>query len=145
MARSFLRFTVTLATLALLAACGGDSQDGADGVVGRGMVATFDDLPHPDRSQPFGSVSETDGVITRSYRVAGSTPAAVIDFYRERLEPNGWTPAEPAFREDGPDRADWVNDDYRLEVSATPSDARDDRSTDGGAAVQYSLVLRQRS
>ena len=53
----------------------------------------------------------------------------------------GWTEAEPAFRDDTSGRADFVDGDRRLEVSATT--ATDQVEGDpAGEVVQYSLTLR---
>jgi len=104
----------------------------------------FDNLPQLPRSEPFGARSEKNGVVTRTYRATGYTPSAVIDFYKRNLFAEGWTQAEPVYRADAQARGDWVNDDWRLEVSAAPiPDRQNPASTE--AVVQYSLVLRPRS
>ncbi|MFP5254573.1 MAG: hypothetical protein ACLGI8_01860 [Acidimicrobiia bacterium] len=98
-------------------------------------------MPLYPRSDPFGTRTEEDGIVTQSFKAVGATPTQVIDFYVETLTEQGWTEAEPAFRDDTSGRADFVDGDRRLEVSATT--ATDQAEGDpAGQVVQYSLVLR---
>ena len=108
-------------------------------------VTTFEDgafeqLPlYPD-SEPIGAQSEKDGVVTRSYKVKDVTVDMIIAFYEERLQAAGWERAEPVLRENTQSRADFVNDDHRLELSAQDIRGPEDPPSDQHV-VQYSLVL----
>lgn len=133
---------IALALLWPAAACS-DDADGA-GTQPAPAVSTFeqgefDDLPRHPRSEPIGPRSEMDGVVTQSFSATGATPEQVISFFTERLQETGWTPAEPAHREDTPTRADFTLDDLRLELTATSLAGR---TGPDEATVQYSLVLR---
>ncbi|MBW3536824.1 MAG: hypothetical protein KY395_03520 [Actinobacteria bacterium] len=143
--RQVLKVT-TLVMLAVLgtavAACGSDTgsetQPAPD--VTTFTEGDFEELPlYPD-SEPIGSRTETDGVVARSYKVRDVTVDMVIAFYDERLQAAGWQRAEPALRENTEHRADFVNDSYRLELSAQPIRAPEDPPTQL-QVVQYSLVL----
>jgi hypothetical protein len=128
----------------VLSACG--SADEREGTQPAPGVTTFeqgrfDDLPLLPDSDPLGPRHEQDGIVTRSYRTTGVTPEGVIDFYDRELSAAGWRMVEPEFREDTESRADWVVDEWRLEVSATQIDDRQNASSDR-FTVQYSLVLR---
>lgn len=101
----------------------------------------FEELPlYPD-SEPIGSRTETDGVVARSYEVRDVTVEMVIEFYDTRLQAEGWQRAEPVLRENTEHRADFVNDTYRLELSAQPIRAPEDPPPTDLYVVQYSLVL----
>jgi hypothetical protein len=140
------RVRAAVLSIAILGACGdGDEREGTQPAPG---VTTFeqgrfDDLPLLPDSDPFGPRSEQAGIVARSFRTTGVTPGGVIDFYQGELTAAGWELAEPVFRDDTASRADWVTDDWRLEISATRiQDRQNPSSTD--VAVQYSLVLRPR-
>lgn len=124
-----------------LAACG-DDADTAEPAESPGVEqGALDDIPRYPRSEPFGTQTEQDGIVTQSFQATGATPGEVIDFYVDALTELGWTEAEPAFRDDTSGRADFVDGDRRLEVSATT--ATDQVEGDpAGEVVQYSLTLR---
>lgn len=133
--------------VALGAACGGgdeerqDTQPAPD--VDTFQQGLFEDLPKLPGSEPFGPRSEEGDIVARSYRLTGWTPAYVVDFYEVELPPLGWRETQPIFRSDTEARGDWVNDEWRLEVSATSIPDRRAESADQ-RVTQYSLVLRPR-
>ncbi len=128
----------------VLAGCGGGGEPAAQPAPG---VTTFeqgrfDDLPQFPRSDPLGPRSEESGVVTRSYRARGTSPQAVLEFYRDALE-DRWRMVTPIEQLGvGTYRAEWVSEDHRLVVSSTREpelDQRDDASDT--AVTQYSLAL----
>ena len=134
--------------IALLAAvsvaCGSDPTDTNETQPAPDVTTfeegAFEQLPlYPD-SEPIGARSEKDGVVTRSYKVQNVTVDMILAFYAERLEAAGWERAEPALRENTESRADWVNDQHRLEISAQDIRGPEDPPSDQHV-VQYSLVL----
>jgi len=137
-----------VAALSIIAvgACNNGSDKGAQSAphVTRLSQGPFDDVPLLPRSEPFGARSKKNGVTTQSFRATGYAPAGVIEFYERELPHDGWTRTKPAYRAPTNTRGDWVNEDWRLEVSAT---AVKDRANPASAeaVVQYSLVLRPRS
>lgn len=133
---------IAMALVALVAGCGDDGEDSAREAPAPGTGnAAFDDLPRYPRSDPFGPLSESEGVLARTYRTTGATPDAVLEFYADALPERGWTPVEPVNREDTRRRADYVNGSNRLELSARAVDDRTEPDSNG-AIVQYSLVVR---
>lgn len=132
----------TIAAIGLLAGCGddGEAETQTSEVVDPSTDA-LDAVPLVPRSEPFGRPSAEDGVQTRSYEVDGTTPERIIAFYADALPAEGWTQVEPTNREDTEQRADFVDEDHRLEISAIASD-RQASEDDAEGGVQYSLVLR---
>ncbi len=102
----------------------------------------FDDIPQFPRSEPLGPRHKKDRVVTRSYKAPGASPDQVLDFYRRALQER-WNMVTAVEKLGvGTLRADWVDDDYRLRVSATREsllDSQDDASQT--AVAQYSLTL----
>ncbi|QYG93185.1 hypothetical protein HC251_12600 [Iamia sp. SCSIO 61187] len=129
-----------------LLGCGGDSdppetQPAPD--VSTFEAGRFEDLPLHPRSDAVGPRSETDGVITRSFRTRGATAGEVVAFYADVLPDQGWT-AVGAIEETGPaaHQGDWTTDGWSLRVSATDAEGLDfggESSTE--VVTQYSLVL----
>lgn len=105
--------------------------------------AAFRRPPAVSRSEPFGRPSTQDGIVTRSYRTDGATTAQLIDFDLEVLPERRWEEAEPGYRFDTGHRADFINQEHRLEVSATDVD-RPATNDDRPAGVQFCLVLGPR-
>lgn len=139
---------VSFAAMAVLAACGDDPANPAAQpapAVTTFEQGGFDDIPLPVKSEPLGPRSETGGVVTRSYDVRGTTPQAVLSFYADALENDGWVPVG-AVEQLGVDtyRGDWTNTESQaqLRVSATDAPALGG-DEDRGASVltQYSLTL----
>ena len=131
-----------------LVACGDNSPD--EGTQPAPAVTTFeqgpfDDLPQFPRSEPVGPRSEKDGVVARSYKATGASPQQVLEFYRDGLPPQ-WKMVAP-IEKLGADtfQADWVDESYRLRVSATREDLldSDDEAVDPTVS-QYSLTLHPR-
>lgn len=123
-----------------LAACGEDgerpeTQPAPD--VSSFATGAFDDLPMPPRSEPAGDRTEQDGVVSRSFFVRDTTPAQVLEFYRETLA-NDDVQVVSAAAPIGPDawRGVWTIDDRELLVSATAGPTTDDDLT-----TQFSLRL----
>ena len=103
----------------------------------------FDEIPRLPGTSSLGARSEKNEIVTQTFRVEGRDPHQVIEFYDSRLPSNGWLRASPAYREPSTNRADFVRDDYRLEVSsALITNAGSDDAD--AVASQYSLVLRPR-
>ena len=134
-----------LAAAALAGAGCGDADDAGDAAQPATDDSTFEgtsigDLPRFPRSEPFGTETETEDIATQSFRARGTSPEQLIDWYDEALGED-WVQVEPVHREPGPGRADWVNGERRLELSAIDVD---DRDGDAGseAVIQYSLTLR---
>ena len=102
----------------------------------------FDNLPQYPRSEPLGPRTEERGVVARSYKVPGASPEQVLDFYRNALQAR-WSMVAPVEKLGvGTFRADWVNDDHRLRVTATQEGdvlSQDDASKT--VVAQYSLTL----
>jgi hypothetical protein len=126
------------------AACGG-GEEGTQPVPDASTFdeGRFDELPEYPRADPFGRRSEKDGIVSRSYRATGVTPERLIEWYTDALGEEGWARTAPRFREPGDGRADFVLDDWRLELSATDIKDRQIPSSTK-YTVQYSLVLRPR-
>lgn len=144
--RSAQRARLAAGLLALvLAGCGsGDGQPATQPAPGVSTFeqGRFDELPQFPRSEPLGPRSEKDGVVTRSYEARGTSPERVLEFYREALD-EGWNMVSPIEKLGvGTFRAEWVDEDYRLLVSATRGpaiDPPDDASNE--VVAQYSLAL----
>ena len=131
-----------------LVACGRNGPD--EGTQPAPAVTTFeqgrfDDIPLFFRSEPVGPRSEKDGVVARSYKATGASPQQVLEFYRDGLPPQ-WKMVAP-IEKLGADtfQADWVDESYRLRVSATREDLldSDDEAVDPTVS-QYSLTLHPR-
>ncbi len=105
----------------------------------------FDDLPQFPRSEPVGPRSEKDGVVARSYKATGASPQQVLEFYRDGLPPR-WKMVAPIEKLGvATFQADWVDESYRLGVSATRESLLDTDDDARDAAVsQYSLTLQPR-
>ena len=105
----------------------------------------FDNLPQFPRSEPVGPRSEKDGVVARSYKATGASPQQVLDFYRDGLPPQ-WKMVAP-IEKLGVEtfQADWVDESYRLRVSATREKLLDSEDEGVDPTVsQYSLTLHPR-
>ncbi len=102
----------------------------------------FDDLPQFPRSEPVSARAEERGVIARSYKATGASPQQVMDFYRQALG-DRWRMVSGIEKLGvGTLRADWVDEDYRLRVSATTESGLDSRNDASETFVtQYSLTL----
>ena len=102
----------------------------------------FDDLPQYPRSEPLGPRTEKRGVVARSYNVPGASPEQVLDFYRDALQAR-WSMVTPVEKLGvGTFRADWVDEDYRLRVTATQEgDVLNQDDPSRNVVVQYSLTL----
>lgn len=122
--------------------CTDDSTDGSSRSDSTDLFtegrAEFDDLELVPGSTPFGDVTAKDGIVTRSYEVTGTTPAEIIAFYETALAEDGWAPSQPLHRSDSAGRADWLRDNFRLELSAVEIGAE----AAGRVRSQYSLTLR---
>lgn len=140
-------FFVTAAVLfgLVLSSCAaGDSDPEAQPAPG---VTTFQegrfgDIPQFPRSAPLGPRHEEDGVVARSYKAPGASPDQVLDFYRNALKERWKMVTTVEKLGEGTLRADWVDDDSLLRVSATREsllDSGDDASKT--AVAQYSLTL----
>lgn len=140
--------SVSLTAAVILGACGDDPESPAAQpapAVTTFEQGGFDDIPLLPQSDPLGPRSETDGVVTSSYDVRGTTPQAVMAFYAETLEPDGWVPVGQA-EQLGLDtfQGDWTNtrSRSRLRVSATDTPALGgDEDRGGSVLTQYSLTL----
>ena len=102
----------------------------------------FDNLPQYPRSEPLGPRHEKEGVVTRSFKVQGASPDQIMSFYRDALQER-WTMITGIEKLGvGTLRADWVNDEYRVRVSATREGELDERDDTAKSVVaQYSLTL----
>lgn len=143
--RQALLVTGTVLLAVVLAGCGGGTADPvaqpAPGV-STFEEGRFDDIPQFPRSEPLGPRHEKDGVVARSYKAPGASPDQVLDFYGDALRErwNMITGVEKLGV--GTLRADWVNDDYLLRVSATREAMLDSEEGASETAVaQYSLTL----
>lgn len=141
----YLAVTTFLVCVMSLASCGPETDNPAlpSPNVTTFEQGVFDKLPQLPRSEPFGPRSEKKGVVTRSYKAVGYTPAGVIDYFDRVLTGTSWTRTTPVYRADTRARGDWVTDERRLEVSATRVPDRSNASS-RESVVQYSLVLRPR-
>ena len=102
----------------------------------------FDDLPQYPRSEPLGPRQEKDDVVARSFKVKGASPDQILNFYRDALKDRWRMETGVEKLGVGTLRADWVNDEYRLRVSATRESELDDRDNAATSAVaQYSITL----
>lgn len=145
MRRQAFLVTGTVLSAVVLAGCGAGTANPvaqpAPGVT-TFEEGRFDDLPQYPRSEPLGPRHEKDGVIARSYKAAGASPDQVLEFYRDALQER-WNMVTAVEKLGvGTLRADWVDDEYRLRVSATREsllDSEEDASET--AATQYSLTL----
>ncbi len=80
--------------------------------------------------------------MTQSFKVTGSSPAAVLRFYAGALAQQGWT-ASTAPAEDGDVwRGTWARGDRLLVVTAEPDVDDGTGDGDGAAASQLDLDLR---
>lgn len=129
-----------------LGACGVNASDRTQPApnVSTFEVGTFDDLPRPPRSDPLGDRSDAGGVVTRSYRVTGTSPRQVLDFYVGELRGRGWAPGQPVeMIGSGTFRGTWTKDGNELTVSSTtaPTLGQDDGSAQVDSQYSLSLVL----
>lgn len=144
--RPLLMTLATIVTSAALLGCGGDgdppeTQPAPD--VSTFEAGRFDDLPLYPRSDPVGTRSEKDGVITQSYATRGATTDEVLDFYVDVLPDRGWTQVGQV-EETGPSahQGDWSSEGWNLRVSATDGSQLDFGGESSNEVVtQYSLVL----
>ena len=102
----------------------------------------FDDLPQYPRSEPLGPRHEKEGVVARSFKVQGASPDQIMSFYRDALQ-DRWRMITGVEKLGvGTLRADWVDDEHRLRVSATRESELDERDDAARSVVtQYSLTL----
>ena len=140
-----LRWIALVILLAVPAGCGGDEPDRTQPAPNATTfeLGRFDDLPHPPRSDPLGPRADAGGAVTRSYRVVGTAPERVIEFYVEALPARGWAATGPVERlGTGTYRGVWNADGQELTVSSSVAPTLGA----GDAAVevesQYSLSLR---
>jgi hypothetical protein len=141
---AFLPAAVLLVAVALTACGRGDADPAAQPTpnVTTFQEGRFDDLPQYPRSEPLGPRADEQGVVARSYKVTGASPEQVMDFYRDALQERWRMLTGVEKLGVGTFRADWVDDDYLLRVSATREsevDSRDDASEN--FVTQYSLTL----
>ena len=101
----------------------------------------FGDVPLPDRSDPVGTRSETDGVVTQTFAARDTTVDALIDFFDSQLPAAGWEPAEAYETENGIYRGDFTKDGRRLEVVIDQVPDLPEDETGGAQPVQFSLIL----
>lgn len=125
--------------LVLFAACSSEGREGTQPAPG---VTTFeqgrfDDLPTFPRSTPLGPRSEKQGVVARSFRATGATPAQVLGYYERALD--DWIVLDSPHRVGTSDyRGTWATDDYTLLISSAPAPGVDQRYE---TVTQYSLTL----
>lgn len=84
-------------------------------------------------------------MVARSYKATGASPQQVLEFYRDGLPPR-WKMVAP-IEKLGVEtfQADWVDESYRLRVSATRESLLDTDDDARDAAVsQYSLTRQPR-
>lgn len=100
---------------------GGSSVAGSAGVVSPAEAA-FSDLPDFPGAEAVGAPEEDDGVVTRSFRAAGTTPRTVINFYANELR--RWEVVDPV-RPIGPAtfRGSWTRRGSTVVVTAMPAPA----------------------
>ncbi len=143
---AMIRRSIFVATVLLLAGCGSDEAERAaqpaPGVT-TFEQGRFDDLPRYPRSEPLGPRSEKDGVVAQSFRATGAEPQQVLEWYRDELG-QGWIMLTPIERLGvGTVRADWVQGEYRLRVSATREAELENRDDAARKVVsQYSVSLQ---
>lgn len=130
------------------ASCDSDANDMPDTPVADGEDAIpspevefftdgdFQDIPKPRGATEASDKTERDGVITQSFTVTATGPRQIMTFYVDNLPPLGWELVDPVTRT-GPntERAAWVRDERRLEVSTGPVPGIEDER------AQFSLVL----
>lgn len=129
-----------------LGACSVDAPDGTQPApnVTTFEVGRFDDLPLPPRSDPLGARTDAGGVVARSYRVTGTSPQLVLDFYVSELRDRGWVPGQPVeMIGSGTFRGTWTKDGNELTVSSTnaPTIGQDDGSAQVDSQYSLSLML----
>jgi hypothetical protein len=102
----------------------------------------FDELPLPPRATPIGSRSDHGSVVTRSYKVPGTTPSDVLEFYRRTL--TDWQMIEkPHPVGTSTVRGTWTKGPNRLEIAAYAATTVGTGAPSGGVDSQLSLVLRE--
>ncbi len=142
--RSSLGLFLLLLLVGGLGACGSKAADRAQPApnVTTFEAGNFDGLPHPPRSEPLGERSDTGGVVTRSYRVAGTSPQQVLDFYVSELRGRGWVPGQ-AVESTGSAtyRGTWTKQGNELSVSSTTAPTLGQGDSSSQAYSQYSLML----
>ncbi len=130
------------AVLALGVACGdsrgfADDQPTDEGTLDPGELTA---LPMPGGATPFTVPAQTDGAVTQSFKVTGSSPADVLRFYADALGPRGWVISTASVEDgDGGWRGEWARDDRLLQVTAEPD--VDDGTGDGNGAATSQLDL----
>ncbi len=132
----------------LVAGCGADGDEGAQGAQPRPDVTTFEegpfaDLPLVPESDPVTAPNREDGVDTRSYVTRNTMPAEVLEFYEKQLAEFTVVSAPEQIGE-GTYRGRWELDGGRvLTVSATPGGSLQsgDSAYAGKFLAQYSLSL----
>ena len=145
MRRQLFLVTGTLLSTVVLASCGAGTTDPAaqpaPGVT-TFEEGRFDDIAQFPRSEPLGPRHEKDGVVGRSYKAPGASPDQVLDFYRDALKER-WSMVTAVEKLGvGTLRADWVDDEHLLRVSATRESLLDSEEDASETVVtQYSLTL----
>lgn len=100
----------------------------------------FDDIPLFPRSDPLGPRSDNGGVVARSYKATGASPAQILDYYKTNLD-GRWVPIGRIEKIGvGTYRGDWTSGDRKLRVSATEESLGSDTPA-REVTTQYSLVL----
>lgn len=138
--------------------CGDDdtteSQQGAERGIGAQPApgtdtfeqGLFDEIPHPPRSEPLGTRSEKQDVVSQSFKVRDSLPDEVMAFYTQRLA-GEWTTVTEAQQIGAGStwRGVWARDNWELTVTATEAptvdDTADPEAALGNVFSQYSLSL----
>lgn len=143
--RPCLRAIVVAALLALvapLAACADDDPDASPRpgteTFGEGQ---FSDIPLVEGSQQIGPTStDGDGVVAGTWTVPGHTAPSIVEEMTSQLRSAGWTVlVEPVERPEGAFRAEFGDDQRRLEVIATGVDGIE--GIGSRVDAQYSLLL----
>lgn len=149
-ARGAVRARTRLLPALLIAMLLGGCGDGGDGGAAQPapdsttfVQGRFDDLPQFPRSEPVSPTNEKNGVVVRSFLARGATPEAVLNHYRDVLISRGWRMVGN-IEEIGMTtyRADWVNEEHRLRVSATSEPQLAEDAPSDQVTTQYSLTLR---
>ena len=109
-------------------------------------VTTFDAGPPaaPSTQRPAASRTDAGGVVSRSYKVAGTGAGQVLQFNPDALAARRWIAARPVGAPSfGTYRGVWTGDRRVLTVSApsAPTPGQDDAAVE--AESQCSLSLRR--
>lgn len=148
--RSHPRFLAAVLLLAagVLVACGEaeDPEATPEPAPGReGFVeGDFDDVPVIPRAEPVGpAVSREEGTVARTYKVQALNPRQSIQEWGTLLSERDWDRVEgPREMGQGIWRSDWLADDRRLELVATPTDAVPaDEATPGESSERFPTTV----